>query len=147
MAIGLKMIDGDFFFTASGSIETVSGKDKGTRDFDKMLRTDAEISTNLTTYYRYNPNYGSYLVCMTGAMGSRKNLLNSAKDLIDKTIKNYIALQESRNNLSLGEILVDISYDVYYDPNNPSTILIPMTITTAESTNSTTSVTYEQVIA
>jgi hypothetical protein len=147
MAVGLKIINGDFYFTESGSVEVVSDTDKGIRDFDKMLKTDAEISTNLTTYYRYNPTYGNYLVCMTGAMGSKKNLLNSAKDLINKTIKNYLSLQESRNNLSLGEILVDISYDVYYDPNNPSTILIPMIITTAASTNSPTSITYEQVIS
>jgi len=147
MAVGLKIIDGDFCVTAAGTVEVVENTDKGIRDFDKMLKTDAEISTNLTTYYRYNPKYGNYLVSMTGAMGSKKHLLNTAKDLINNTIKNYISLQESRSNLSLGEILIDISYDVYYDPNNPSTILIPMTITTAESTNSATSITYEQVIS
>jgi hypothetical protein len=92
-----------------------------------VLVTDNEGTDNVTTYYRYNPTYGNQLRNLSRQAGLGRNAtLTFAKELVYITIRNYLDLQESRDNLSEGEIITDIKYDVYYDPDNPSVILIPM---------------------
>ena len=133
MAAGLKIVNGDFSIDVSGALEYANEGEKCLRDFGKMLVTDNEGIDNITTYYRYNPSYGSQLKNLSRQTGLKRNsLLNFAKELVYISIRNYLDLQESRNNLSEGEVIVDIKYDVYYDPNNLSTILIPMSLTNGQ---------------
>lgn len=128
MAVGLKMINGDWVFDA-GSVDFVDSGEKCLRDFGKMLVTDTEGSDNITTYYRYNPAYGNMLRRLYNQSGIKRDaLLEFANDLVFMTVRNYLDLQEQRDNLSEGEIIVDVSYDTYYDPNNSAVILVPISI-------------------
>ena len=130
MAIGLKIVNGDFVIDGSGALEYATEGEKCLRDFGKMLVTNNEGMDNVTTYYRYNPAYGNQLRNLSRQTGLQKNaLLNFAKELMYITIDNYLKLQEDRKNLSEGEIIISINYDVYFDPDNPSLILIPIKIT------------------
>jgi len=133
MAVGLKIVGGDFVLDGSGALDFVTEGDKCLRDFGKMLVTDNEGADNVTSYYRYNPTYGNQLRNLSRQTGLRKNvLLTFAKELVYITIQNYLDLQERRDNLSEGEIITDIKYDVYYDPDNPSIVLIPIVITNGQ---------------
>lgn len=130
MAVGLKIVGGDFVIDGSGALEYTTEGNKCLRDFGKALVTDSEGIDNVTTYYRYNPTYGNQLRNLSRQTGLKKDqLLNFAKELVYITIRNYLDLQESRDNLSEGEIITNIKYDVYYDSNNPGTILIPIKLT------------------
>lgn len=133
MAVGLKIIGGDFVIESGGALNFVTEGNKCIRDFGKMLTTDTESIDNVTSYYRYNPNYGSYLRNLSRQTGlGRKAVLSIAQELVYTTIQNYLSQQEKRDNLSEGEIITDVSYDVYYDPSNPSVILIPITVTNGQ---------------
>lgn len=114
MAVGLKIQNQDIIITGSGQVEFVSGKEKCSRDFYKMLCTEVESESNSTGLYRYNPLYGTEL--------HKKEIFNDLTDkealelaqiLIKQAIQNYIKLQESRKNLSLGEIITGITHRVY----------------------------------
>jgi len=134
MAEGIKMVGGDFVINGSGTIDMVTESEKCLRDVGKMLITDVEATkTVITEFKRYNPNYGSLLNQLTINSGmKRTQVLELASDLVYTTIKNYLALQESRSNLSSGEIIVDINFDTYFDRDRPSVLLIPIRFTTAE---------------
>lgn len=133
MAVGLKIIGGDFVLDGSGALDFATEGDKCLRDFGKMLVTDNEGADNVTTYYRYNSAYGNQLRNLSRQSGLGKNaLLSFAKELVYITVRNYLDLQERRDNLSEGEIITDIKYDVYYDPNNPSVVLIPIELTNGQ---------------
>lgn len=133
MAEGLKFIGGDWSIGANGATERVSGRDKLSRDFNKMLVTDAETPQNQTDYYRYNPLYGSYV--NTPSLFSnlpQADKLNAISELMFNTIQNYIVLQESRNNLSLAEIIADVEFDAYFDIYDPTKVIIPIRILNGE---------------
>jgi len=115
MAIGLKIINGDFSIV-NKQLELVSDVAKTRRDFVKFLTTESEYAENTTTYNRYNPQYGTEL----GRQNLYKNLsIDAIVDLmnlkLEQAMKYYISLQESRTNLSLAEIITDMSYVVYKD--------------------------------
>lgn len=133
MAFGLKIINGDFHISENGSVLTVSDGEKCLRDFGKMLNTDAENTQNMTEYYRYNPSYGSLLGNTQFYSGlSRATVLDVINELTYNTIKNYLALQESRDNLDLGEVIIDCRYDTYFDTDNPALVIIPIKITNGQ---------------
>lgn len=133
MAEGLKIVNGDWSVDANGGVRRVTGSDKLSRDFGKMIVTDAETPQNQTTYYRYNPTYGNY-VNNTSLFANLPQIgkLEAVVELMYTTIQNYITLQEARNNLDLSEIIVDINFDAYYDIYDPTKIIIPIRITNGE---------------
>ena len=91
MAIGLKIINGDFVIDGSGALDYVSEGSKCLRDFGKMLVTDHEGMDNVTTYYRYNPLFGSQLRNLSKQTGlSKQSLLSFAKELVFTSIQNYL---------------------------------------------------------
>jgi len=129
MAIGLNIINGDFIINTNGAVDTVSESKKCLRDFGKMLRTDVETPENKTKYFRYNPTYGNLLAFKELYSNmSKRNTLEALNELIYTTIQNYLTLQESRNNLDLGEVILDITFDTYYDTLNPNLVIIPVKI-------------------
>lgn len=132
MAVGIKMISGDIIISPSGKLELVSNGQKCIRDFDKMLKTDVESGSNKTKYYRYNPSYGNMISTLIGQNFSRKQILEIASELTYQTIQNYLSLQETRNNLESGEIIINTNFNTYFDTDNPSLLLIPIKITNAE---------------
>ena len=133
MATGLQIVNGDFVIDGSGALNYVSEAEKCLRDFGKMLVTDNEGTDNVTSYYRYNPTYGNQLRNLSTQTGlDRASILNFAQELMFITVRNYLDLQESRSNLSEGEIITDLSYNVYFDPENPGTVLIPMKLTNGQ---------------
>ena len=136
MAIGLQFINGDFVISGN-KLQFVGGIEKTKRDFRKFLLTDTESPDNKTLYFRYNPNYGTDI-----------NKLNSYKDLsqraildlmelkLDRALKYYVSLQETRKNLSAGEVITDIASTVYQDLYNQQKInfQILVAVATGEST-------------
>ena len=133
MAEGLKFIGGDWHIGANGGVGRVSGREKLSRDFNKMMVTDAETPQNQTNYYRYNPAYGSYVnnPSLFSNM-PQSDKLNAIAELMYNTIQNYITLQETRNNLDLSEIIADIDFDAYFDTYDPTKVVIPIKITNGE---------------
>ena len=140
MAVGLQIRNGDFVFLPSGHFNFVTGKEKASRDFYKMLCTEVESEENITGFYRYNPLYGTEL--------HRKDLfyeltdkeaLQLAQILIKQSIQNYIRLQEARKNLSVGEIITSITHNTYMvtDPQLGRKIVvdIQMSLATGETEN------------
>jgi len=129
MAEGLKFINGDWSVGTNGAVERVTGKDKLSRDFEKMLITDAETPKNQTDYYRYNPRYGNY-VNNTALFSNlpQKDKLNAVIELMYNSIQNYLLLQEERNNMSLAEVIADVAFDAYFDTYDPTKITIPIRI-------------------
>lgn len=132
MSAGVKIIDGDININSAGAIEIVEGGDKCLRDFGKMLQTSTESTDNKTDLYRYNPNYGSLLDKLIGQGLTKRQILEVSSELMYATIQSYLKVQESRQNLSSGEIIVDVKYDTFFDAYNPSVIIIPIKITNAE---------------
>ena len=147
MAIGLKIVEGDFIISPSGAVEFVQDGDKCLRDFGKMLKTDIQTDNNETTYDRYNPNYGNML-CNTQLYSglTRSTTLEVVNNLVYSTIENYLALQESRANIQVGELILDTKYSTYYDPEDPRTILVPIKITNGQGLDLVVGE-FEQVIA
>lgn len=132
MAIGLKIIDGDVNILPSGKLDTIEESEKAARDFVKMMRTDVESFDDLTEYYRYNPKYGNLLSRLIAQGLGRLTIIEVATSLLQTSIQNYLSLQESRNNLSAGEIIINVSYDVAFNIDEPSVLIVPVSITTAE---------------
>jgi len=125
MAVGLKIVNGDFTFNRSGKVQTVSQTDKCTRDFGKMLRTKSEYAGNETSFDRYNPTYGTQLDNKNLFRGlSKSSIRDVAIMTLNEALKNYLTLQESRANLSLGEIITGIDFDAYYDLQKVNTLFI-----------------------
>jgi hypothetical protein len=129
MAIGLKIVDGDYIIDNSGTVVSVSGKDKCARDFEKMLITEATNPELDESTDRYNPIYGTRLndKALYSGVG-----IDSAVDMINfmlaQAIQYYITLQEQRNNLSADEIISDIEFTTYPDIENKQQVLIDFTV-------------------
>lgn len=128
MAIGMKIVNGDFVIEGK-KVTFIENNEKLLRDFRKFLLTDSEQENNLTSYYRYNPKYGT-------TINNRELYINlstsSILDLINQNmasaIKYYIALQESRNNLSQGEIISNVEFISFVNPDDRRVIKISMNI-------------------
>ena len=132
MAVGLKMVGGDFVINGSGKVEIVRHTDKCTRDFGKMLLTSKEYEGNETEYSRYNPNYGTELENRSLYSGlSRMSIREVIIGLLNKAIADYIRLQESRDNLDIGEIITNVNLDVYYDADDLRSLIVDISFGTA----------------
>lgn len=132
MAIGLSIISKDIVISNNGTLDLISGQDKVSRDFKKMLQTDVESPNNTTSYYRYNPLYGTELNRRELYNGlSRQSILEVINLLCNQAIKNYIALQESRDNLDIEEVITAVNYHTVYDNYTPSLIRFNVTLTLA----------------
>ena len=132
MAVGLKIVNGDIVISASGNIEIVEQDKKCTRDFGKMLITEKEYNSNTTTYTRYNPDYGVELNNKSLFAGlSRMSIRDTIITLLNEAIKRYINLQESRDNLDIGEIITSINFDAYYDSKDARYLIVEIYFSTA----------------
>jgi len=132
MAIGLKIIDGDFIINNSGTVDTVTEVEKATRDFGKMLITKKEYTDNTTTFTRYNPLYGTELDNGARFRGlSRASIRDTVISLLNEAIVEYLALQEKRDNLSIGEIITSVDFDAFYDAQDMRNLVLPIKFTSA----------------
>ena len=134
MAVGLKIIGGDFVINGSGRVEMVEQSDKCSRDLGKMLVTSKLFSNNEneTTYSRYNPNYGTELENRSLYSGlSRMSIRDTIIGLLNNAISTYIRLQEGRDNLDIGEVITYIDFDVYYDVDDLRNLIIDIKFGTA----------------
>jgi len=132
MAVGLKIVNGDFIIGQGGTIEMVSEVAKCTRDFGKMLVTEKEYTTNITTYERYNPEYGTELNNKAQYVGlSRMGKRDSATMLLNDAIASYLKLQESRDNLDFGEVITNVDFDAFYDVRDMRNLIIEISFETA----------------
>ncbi len=136
MAIGLQFVNGDFVLS-NKRLVFVQNIDKVKRDFVKFLVTDKETSSNKTTYTRYNPSYGTNI----NNVELYKNLTQKATlDMLElqlsDSIKYYVTLQETRNNLSMSEVITDLVFSVYQDLNNAQKIRfnIQLKVATGQTT-------------
>ena len=135
MAVGLKMISGDFIINNSGTLDIVTETDKAVRDFGKMLITKKEYQENITTFTRYNPTYGTELDNRSKYSGlSRAAIRDVVVTLLNEAITNYIALQEQRTNLSVGEIVTSVNFDAFYDIEDKRNLVVPITFSSAGGT-------------
>lgn len=138
MAIGFKIVNGDYVIDYSGALETISSGEKCLRDFEKVMRTNVESTDARPVLYRYNPKYGNLLKRLVSSNLSKQTILEVAKSLLYNSIQRYLSLQESRDNLSSGEIIIDIVYDVFFDINRAGMLKVPMKITNADGITYTT---------
>ena len=132
MAVGLKIVNGDFIIGQGGTIEMVSEVTKCTRDFGKMLVTEKEYTTNITTYERYNPEYVTELNNKAQYVGlSRMGKRDSVTMLLNDAIASYLKLQESRDNLDFGEVITNVDFDAFYDVRDMRNLIIEISFETA----------------
>lgn len=130
MAVGLKIVNGDYVIKEDGSLDTLTGSRKCARDFEKMLKTES-VNFNLDpNNSRYNPYYGTQLYNKDMLKGlSPSTIIDVLNSTLKTSIDYYIKLQEQRNNLSVNEVISDIQYIVYQDPTNKQQIIINFKIT------------------
>ena len=134
MAVGLKIINGDVVINNAGTLDVVEQNAKCSRDFGKMLVTDAEFEENITPYYRYNPAYGTQLNNRRLYRGlSRAAMRDTIIMLLNDAINTYIKIQEARVNLDLGEIIRYINFEVFYDVESLADLIIEIKFGTAYS--------------
>lgn len=148
MAVGLKVINGDIIINSAGKLDIVEESDKGSRDFGKMLITSKEFPSNKTSYSRYNPNYGTELSnkdLFTGL--SRVMVRDLVISLLNEAIKDYLALQEARANLDLGEVITGVNFDVYYNAEDMRQLIIDINFTNVVSSSPISLGQYVQSIA
>lgn len=118
MSRGLQIVNGDWVIK-SKSISIIEKQDKVKRDLHKFLLTDIESYVNTTTYTRYNPKYGVALNNPDLYKGlSTATIIDQMNSSLNKSLKWYITLQESRSNLSYEEIILDLQFYIYLDSDN-----------------------------
>jgi len=148
MAVGLKIINGDFVINNSGLLEVVDQNDKCIRDFGKMLVTEREYTGNTTKYYRYNPKYGTELNNKNQFRGmSRLAIRDTAILLLNSAINDYLRKQETRDNLDLGEIIRYVNFEVFYDVGDLRKLIIEIFFGTAYSNEAIFLGEYEQSVS
>ncbi len=132
MAIGLKMVQGDFVIE-NKKISIVSDFDKLKRDLLKFLVTSVEDESNYTPYYRYNPNYGlgidNHELYKNLNVQLQIDLINNK---LAEALNYYVSLQESRDNISFYEVISNIDFMVYQSPTDRQTIKIQIFIYTPD---------------
>lgn len=125
MAIGLNMVDGDFVVDPGGMVQMLTSSEKCRRDIGKLLIVESEYVGNETTYYRYNPQYGTEINNKLLYQGLSRPIIRDVVVMkLNEALTYYITLQESRNNLELEEILTGFDFDVFFNSYDPSTLLI-----------------------
>lgn len=124
MAVGLKIVDGDIVIQDKKCV-LVSHKDKASRDFYKFLVTESEHAENKTPFIRYNPKYGTELNRLSNYKNlDRLTILDVMNSKLREALQWYTKLQESRTNLSLGEIITSFNFVIYNHPLDPQSIVI-----------------------
>lgn len=132
MAVGLKIVNGDFILDHAGSIVMVEQVDKCTRDFGKMLITDKEYADTTTTYDRYDPDYGTELNNKSRYVGlSRMGKRDAIIMILNEDVAAYLKLQESRSNLDFGEVITNVDFEVFYDARDMRNLIIEINFETA----------------
>lgn len=133
MATGFNIVNGDLVITTAGTLETLVPSKKCSRDLGKMLTTNSEYYGNETAYVRYNPSYGTELNNTSLYRNlSREAIRDVAVMKINEAVKDYIAVQESRTNLELGEIITYFNFDVVFDAANATKLIITISFGNAE---------------
>ena len=128
MAFGFKILDGDFVIE-SKKLTQVINNDKLLRDFRKFLLTESEDANNLTSYNRYNPKYGTNINNKSLYTNlSTSSVIQLINQNLSSSIKYYVTLQEGRSNLSLGEIITNVEFMTFLDPNIKTQIDIAINI-------------------
>jgi hypothetical protein len=134
MAVGIKIINGDFSLNEAGTIDVLNPAEKCSRDISKFLITSSEYFGNEVDFYRYNPDYGTELdnkILFSGL--SRLAIKDSAIILLNQAITNYISLQENRNNLDLAEVITGITLDAFFNNDDKTQLIIDIKYTTMAS--------------
>jgi len=97
-----------------------------------MLVTKKEYTENTTIYTRYNPTYGTELDNRAQYRGlSRSAIRDTVVTLLNDAITTYLALQEKRDNLSIGEIITSVEFDAFYDAEDRRNLVVPIKFTSA----------------
>lgn len=131
MAIGIKVVNGDFVINNSGTLDLIGPSDKCSRDFGKMLSTKTEYVGNETSFYRYNPSYGTQLDNNTMFSGMHRDTIKDVIILLlNEAMSDYLKLQESRGNLSIEEVITGVRFDAYYDPLEPAILRLDIKYST-----------------
>jgi hypothetical protein len=134
MAVGLKILNGDVVINNAGTLDIVEQNAKCSRDFGKMLITDKEYEGNITSYYRYNPSYGTELNNKRLYIGlSRAAMRDTIIILLNDAISAYMRIQENRTNLDLGEVIRYVNFEVYFDVEDLTSLIIEIKFATAYS--------------
>jgi phage baseplate assembly protein W len=106
MSFDLKIKNGDLSIEGSGTLSTVSGNSKIRQDIVKILLTK-------TGENKFHPRYGSDIGFLKiGEVSDEEILEMDIKRSVEEAIKYLISLQNfqsKRQNLSLSEIILDIS--------------------------------------
>ena len=125
MAIGLDIREGDVVISPSGKLKTVSGSKKVYKDLGKYLLTTPEHEDNITTYTRYNPNYGCTVNIKTYYSDIKSNrVLGVINNLLNQDLNNYITLQSNRNNISIDESISYLDMMAVFSSTAKSTVNI-----------------------
>lgn len=148
MAIGFKTIEGDLVINPSGSLQQITGKEKCARDFGKMMLT-ASVDSSITVvdgYYRYNSSYGVTLY-NSAALAQLKSgqILDSVNLIIRRAVSYYVSVQDSRDDQSVGEVIIKVDFNPYFKANDRTVICCDISITTADGSMNLG--TYSQTIA
>ena len=139
MAVGLKIVNGDFVINNSGTVDIVDQNEKCARDFGKMLVTGTAYAGNETTFNRYNPNYGTELNNKNQYRGmSRAAIRDTVIILLNDAINNYLRLQETRDNLDLGEVIRYVNFETFYNVRDLRELIIEIKFGTAYSSEEIT---------
>lgn len=146
MSIGLKIVNGDIVINDSGTLDVLTPAEKCSRDLGKMLSTELEYTGNETSYYRYNPYYGTDINNQLLYEGlSRAAVRDMFIIRLNASFANYISNQEIRNNLDLEEIITEINFDVQYDSDDLRRLIIDIKYSTLYNDNESLGV-YTQLI-
>ena len=134
MANGLNIVNGDFVVNPNGGLHYITDETKCIRDFLKMMLTSNAQDTSATIdngTYRYNPEYGNSLIGIK-SFGAIPNasIIDSINMVLSQAIKKYVAAQDNRTDQSVGEIILAVNYETYFNPEDPQTVLIKIYITT-----------------
>lgn len=139
MSFDLKIKNGDISLNGDGSITTVVGNNKLRQDILKILLTD--LGSN-----KYHKRYGSYIGRLNiGDVVDNQIISLDLERSARNAVKNLMALQRtqsSRQNLSPGEIIVDINrVTVERDELDPRLYNVSVSVLTREITDLTASLT------
>ena len=146
MATGIKIVNGSFSISEK-KLQTVEEQEKAKRDLHKFLATDQEEDTGTSESVRYNPSFGVLLNRLDLYRGlTIDNILDCMSASLKESLQWYVMLQESRSNLSYGEIIRDIKYYIYRDPDVPNKIKFNIQILMEGDTSYSTLGVYSQKV-
>jgi hypothetical protein len=97
-----------------------------------MLITDKEYADTITTYDRYDPDYGTELNNKSRYTGlSRMGKRDAIIMILNEDVASYLKLQESRSNLDFGEVITNVDFEVFYDARDMRNLIIEINFETA----------------